>query len=118
MLEEIVPSLYRTEIPLPNNPLKWLNAYIVKGGDRFLIIDTGFNREECLNAMNASLRKLDVDLMKTDFKADLYPAGRQTEALGEDSGRIRCQWLSRRRRPEFIDESSGSKIQLETGDGI
>jgi glyoxylase-like metal-dependent hydrolase (beta-lactamase superfamily II) len=67
MLEEILPNLYRTEIPLPNNPLKWLNAYIVKGGDRFLIIDTGFNREECLSAMNTSLQKLGVDLNKTDF---------------------------------------------------
>ena len=67
MIEEILPNLYRTEIPLPNNPLKWLNAYIVKGGDRFLIIDTGFNREECLDAMNDSLRKLGVDLVKADF---------------------------------------------------
>jgi len=67
MLEEIIPNLYRTEIPLPNNPLKWLNAYIVKSGDRFLIIDTGFNRPECLDAMNASLKKLDVELAKTDF---------------------------------------------------
>ena len=47
--------------------MKWLNSYIVKGGDRFLIIDTGFNREECLNAMNASLQKLGVDLNKTDI---------------------------------------------------
>ncbi|OPY89851.1 MAG: putative metallo-hydrolase YflN [Syntrophaceae bacterium PtaU1.Bin231] len=67
MLEEILPNLYRTEIPLPKNPLKWLNAYIARGEDRFLIIDTGFNREECLSAMNASLQKLGVDLDKTDF---------------------------------------------------
>lgn len=67
MVEEILPSLYRAEIPLPQNPLKWLNAYIVKGEDRFLIIDTGFNREECLQAMHASLRELGVDLNKTDF---------------------------------------------------
>lgn len=67
MLQEIIPNLYRTEIPLPNSPLKWLNAYIVKGGERFLVIDTGFNREECLNAMHDSLRKLGVDLMKIDF---------------------------------------------------
>jgi glyoxylase-like metal-dependent hydrolase (beta-lactamase superfamily II) len=46
MIEEIAPNMYRTEIPLPRSPLKWLNSYIVKGGDRFLIIDTGFNREE------------------------------------------------------------------------
>ncbi len=67
MIEEIVPNLYRAEIPLPRSPLKWLNSYIVKGGDRFLIIDTGFNRQECLDAMNASLQKLGVDLNKTDF---------------------------------------------------
>jgi len=67
MIEEILPNLYRTEIPLPNSPLKWLNSYIVRGKDRFLIIDTGFNREECLNAMNASLQQLGVDLNKTDF---------------------------------------------------
>jgi glyoxylase-like metal-dependent hydrolase (beta-lactamase superfamily II) len=67
MIEEIVPNMYRTEIPLPRSPLKWLNSYIVKGGDRVLIIDTGYNREECLNAMNASLQQLCVDVNKTDF---------------------------------------------------
>jgi hypothetical protein len=45
MIEEIVPNLYRTEIPLPRSPLKWLNSYIVKEGYRFLIIDIGFNQQ-------------------------------------------------------------------------
>jgi glyoxylase-like metal-dependent hydrolase (beta-lactamase superfamily II) len=67
MIEEIVPDLYRNEIPLPNSPLKSLNSYIVRGEDRFLIIDTGFNREECQNEMNVSLQKLGVDLNKTDI---------------------------------------------------
>jgi len=67
MIEEIIPNLYRTEIPLPRSPLKWLNSYIVRGDNRFLIIDTGFNREECLNEMNANLNKLGVDLNKTDI---------------------------------------------------
>jgi glyoxylase-like metal-dependent hydrolase (beta-lactamase superfamily II) len=67
MIEEIVPNLYRSEIPLPGSPLKWLNSYIVKGGSRFLIIDTGFNREECLNAMSANLQALSVDLNRTDI---------------------------------------------------
>jgi glyoxylase-like metal-dependent hydrolase (beta-lactamase superfamily II) len=67
MIEEIVPNMYRTEIPLPGSPLKWLNSYIVKGDDRFLIIDTGFNCEECLKKMEDSLRKLGADLNKTDI---------------------------------------------------
>ena len=48
MIEEIVANMYRTEIPLHGSPLQSLNSYIVKGEDRFLIIDTGFNRKECL----------------------------------------------------------------------
>jgi len=67
MIEKIVPNLYRTEIPLPNSPLKWLNSYIVKSEDKSLIIDTGYNLEECQNAMKASLQKLHVDLNKTDI---------------------------------------------------
>jgi len=67
MIEEIVPNMYRTEIPLPRSPLKWLNSYIVKGGDRFLVIDAGFHREECLKIMEDSLQKLGVDLNRTDI---------------------------------------------------
>ncbi|MBN1643507.1 MAG: MBL fold metallo-hydrolase [Dehalococcoidales bacterium] len=67
MIEEIIPNIYRTEIPLPKSPLKWLNSYIIRGDNRFMIIDTGFNREECLNEMNANLKKLGVDLNKTDI---------------------------------------------------
>jgi glyoxylase-like metal-dependent hydrolase (beta-lactamase superfamily II) len=67
MVEEIASHLYRIEVPLPNNPLKSLNSYVIKASDRNLIIDTGMNREECLNTMQAGLKKLGVDLEKTDF---------------------------------------------------
>ena len=67
MIEEVLPNLFRIEIPLPRNPLKVLNSYVIKSPDRSLIIDTGFNREECLEVMNAGLKELDVDLNKTDF---------------------------------------------------
>ena len=67
MPEEILPGIYRIEIPLPKNPLRALNSYVVKGRDRFLIIDTGMNREECKHAMLTSLDNLGVDLDRTDF---------------------------------------------------
>jgi glyoxylase-like metal-dependent hydrolase (beta-lactamase superfamily II) len=67
MIEELLPDLYRVEVPLPRSPLKALNSYVIKGNGRFLIIDTGMNREECLLPMQASLKKLNVDLEKTDF---------------------------------------------------
>jgi glyoxylase-like metal-dependent hydrolase (beta-lactamase superfamily II) len=67
MIEGIVPNLYRMEVPLPKSPLKWLNCYVVRSEGRFLIIDTGFNQDECRNEMNDDLRKLGVDLSKTDI---------------------------------------------------
>ena len=67
MSEEIFPDLYRLKIPLPESPLKYLNSYIIKSPDRNLIIDTGLNRKECLDAMQSGLRELSVDLNKTDI---------------------------------------------------
>lgn len=67
MIEEIRSNLYRIEIPLPNSPLKSLNSYIVRGKNRNLIIDTGLNRKECLDAMHAGLKELGIDMENTDL---------------------------------------------------
>ena len=67
MTEEVLPNLYKIEVPLPRNPLKALNSYVIITQKRNMIIDTGMNREECMTAMNSALKELDVDLGKTDF---------------------------------------------------
>jgi glyoxylase-like metal-dependent hydrolase (beta-lactamase superfamily II) len=67
MIEEILANLYKIEIPLPKNPLKSLNSYVIKYSGRNLIIDTGWDQKECMDAMQAGLRALGVDLRKTDF---------------------------------------------------
>jgi glyoxylase-like metal-dependent hydrolase (beta-lactamase superfamily II) len=67
MIEEIFTNLYRIEIPLPESPLRAVNSYVIKGLERNLIIDTGWNQDECMNVMLAGLRELGVDIKKTDF---------------------------------------------------
>ena len=67
MIEEILANLYRIEIPLPKNPLKSLNSYVIRNTGRNLIVDTGWDQKECMDAMQAGLRALGVDLRKTDF---------------------------------------------------
>jgi len=67
MIEEISANLYKIEIPLPKSPLKALNSYVIKNTGRNLIIDTGWNQEECLQAMQAGLKEIGVDIGKTDF---------------------------------------------------
>jgi len=67
MVEEVFPNIFRSEIPLPGNPLKAINSYLIKGEDRFLMIDTGMNRPECMEVMEVCLQELKVDLHRTDF---------------------------------------------------
>ena len=67
MIENILANLYRIEIPLPQSPLKAINSYVIKSQERNLIIDTGWNQEECKNTMHDGLRYLGVDIRKTDF---------------------------------------------------
>ena len=67
MIENISDNLFKLEIPLPRNPLKALNSYLVTSPERNLIIDTGMNRPACLDAMQTCLKKLAVDLRKTDL---------------------------------------------------
>jgi glyoxylase-like metal-dependent hydrolase (beta-lactamase superfamily II) len=67
MIEEIASGFYRVEIPLPETTLKSVNSYVIKDRARNLIIDTGMYNDECLNSMQSALKKLDVNLEKTDF---------------------------------------------------
>ena len=67
MVQKLANDLYRIIIPLPNSPLKDLNSYVIKGKDRNLIIDTGFNRTVCYEAMQQGLKELQIDLNRTDF---------------------------------------------------
>ncbi|SDF21961.1 MBL fold metallo-hydrolase [Sporolituus thermophilus] len=66
-MEQVLPNLYRVEVPLPNNPLRALNSYLVVGPRRSLLIDTGLNREECREALLGALTALGIDLANIDF---------------------------------------------------
>ncbi len=67
MIEEVAPACFRVQIPLPDSPLKYLNSYFILGQPRNLIVDTGLNRPECLEAMRQGMDQLGVDLGRTDF---------------------------------------------------
>jgi glyoxylase-like metal-dependent hydrolase (beta-lactamase superfamily II) len=69
MIEEIRPGLHRVVVPLPGNPLKEINSYVLTSSDRNLIIDTGMKRPECQEVLEAGLDEIGVDLERTDFIA-------------------------------------------------
>ncbi|CAK7034386.1 MAG: Hydroxyacylglutathione hydrolase [Desulfovibrio sp.] len=67
MVEKIHDGVFRIHVPLPGSPLKLLNAYCIKGDGRDLLIDTGFNRPECREALYGGLEELGVRLDALDI---------------------------------------------------
>lgn len=51
-------TLFNTE---DKQGVKDINVYIVKGNDRSLMIDTGFNRENCPETFESALEELDIE---------------------------------------------------------
>lgn len=66
MVEEVGKNIYRIGVVMPNNPLKELNSYFIRGGDSDLLIDTGFRRQECRDALTAGLAELGSESARRD----------------------------------------------------
>lgn len=61
------PDVYRIRVVLPDNPLQYLNAYVIKGKTENLVIDTGFNRPECQDALCRGLEELGIEFRHTSL---------------------------------------------------
>jgi glyoxylase-like metal-dependent hydrolase (beta-lactamase superfamily II) len=70
-ISEVTSGIFRIHVPLPRNPLKQLNAWLVRGtgkpAGRNLLIDTGFNRPECEEVLRGALHELNVEMAQTDI---------------------------------------------------
>jgi len=58
MVEELLPGIFRVKVPLPNNPLKYTNSYLLVSRGKCLVVDTGFNVDESYDALATAMRKL------------------------------------------------------------
>ena len=88
LYSHITGSIYRIDVPLPKSPLRNLNAYLIKGRDRSLLIDTGYRREECRAALQSGLRELHVSMDDTDiFLTHMHSdhSGLAMDMAGRDS---------------------------------
>lgn len=57
-IEELLPRIYRVPVPLPDNPLAFLNSYFILSEDKTTIVDVGFNHPECERALDDALHAL------------------------------------------------------------
>lgn len=59
---EILPNIHLLKIPIPDNPLGFINAYLVKSSDGSLLIDTGWNTDQSFEALTRQLAEAGVTL--------------------------------------------------------
>ena len=107
MAEEIIKNIFRIIIPLPNNPLKSLNSYFIKSDTgRNLLIDTGFNRPECLEAIEEGLADAGAVMEDTDLFI--------THLHSDHCGLI--AYLRDRGSRVYAGKTDGDLINYETGE--
>jgi glyoxylase-like metal-dependent hydrolase (beta-lactamase superfamily II) len=59
---EIVAGVHQLKVPMPDNPLGYLNCYLVQGKEGWLMVDTGWNTEEAFDALQKGVRDLGLSL--------------------------------------------------------
>lgn len=70
MIKEVMPNIFQLKIPLPGNPLKVLNSYLIKGKERSPLVDNGFNWPELKHSIFISIL---IDLIQTYIKGKKRP---------------------------------------------
>ena len=57
---EVFPGIHQIKSPIPNNPLGYINAYLVQGEAGWLLVDTGWNSPKSLQSIEDQLGTIGV----------------------------------------------------------
>lgn len=120
LVTKVYEDIYMIEVVLPNNPLKAINVYVIKGEDKSLIIDTGFNQKECIDSLFKGLEELNIDIKNTElFITHLHSdhsgmAGIFNEAgVKIYAGEVDGAYINKMTSPTYWEEFDKSKILLD-----
>ena len=102
MVTKIAENIYQAVVPLPNNPLREINAYLITG-EKNLLVDTGFNRPECQAALQSAFDELGID------KADIFITHLHSDHCG-----LICQF-AKEGCTLLAGETDGELMNFEAG---
>ncbi len=64
---EIVPGIHQLKLPLKDNPLEYINAYLVQGTEGWVLIDTGWYDQESFDAFADHLKSIGIDFKEINL---------------------------------------------------
>ncbi|HQJ04420.1 MAG TPA: MBL fold metallo-hydrolase [Anaerolineaceae bacterium] len=59
---EVLPNIHQFRIPIPDNPLGFINAYLITTRDGCLLIDTGWNTSQAFDSLQQQMADVGVTL--------------------------------------------------------
>ncbi|MFC1963174.1 MBL fold metallo-hydrolase [Chloroflexota bacterium] len=95
---EIVQGVHLVKVPIPDNPLGFLNCYLIEGKDGWLMVDTGWHTHEALNALEKGLRELGLAftdiaiIVLTHVHPDHYGLAGKLKQLSPNTKLMAHQW--------------------------
>lgn len=67
MAEQLLKGLFRLKIPIPKNPLKFTNVYVLEGNNEWLFIDVGLGGKVSREIFMREISELDVNMERATF---------------------------------------------------
>jgi glyoxylase-like metal-dependent hydrolase (beta-lactamase superfamily II) len=55
---EVAPGIYLLKVPIPDNPLGYVNTYLIDGDERYALVDPGLPSREALSALKGQLAEI------------------------------------------------------------
>ncbi|MFC1926342.1 MBL fold metallo-hydrolase [Chloroflexota bacterium] len=95
---EIVKGVHLVKVPIPDNPLGFLNCYLVEGKNGWLMVDTGWHKREALNALEEGLRELGLaftdiaTIVLTHVHPDHFGLAGKLKQLSPDTRILAHHW--------------------------
>ena len=59
---EIIPGIHLLKLPIPDNPLEFVNCYLIEGKDGWFMVDIGWYTEEAFHVLETKLKELGLAL--------------------------------------------------------
>ncbi len=61
-MTDVVPGIHQFRLPLTGNRLRHINAYLLRGDNRYTLVDCGWKAADVLETLQAELRAIGVSL--------------------------------------------------------